>query len=1088
MDNCLKNIVLCGVLIAFSTVLAQTEISGEVSGEWSTEGSPYVIIEHTVINADDDLTVLPGVIIEFEPNGYIELNGTLSLNGTERDSIIFTGDSHRGYIRNSLDQFSNAQFIASYIRMNFYNHFQGSYNYFDVTNSSFSFIDIAVFGQTIVTDNLISHDVFYGVEHGVTFSGNQTNSIIDNNIIENMDVGILYFSGSSFSNNTGQEIAAIFIGNSSHNLEITGNDGINCLFDVNRLTIYENRLNNLLLSSPAGGTVVSNNTILGNIRLRSVRDTEIYDNQIGGGISIEDCDDVHIHHNVAYSQYYTYPSTGRGDVLFSYNTFLDHSIQEKRGDHPGFPYLNRFTLRNNIFAASHVGGIALTYGYNGDSDYNCFWGFDSIFGDGSEIGEHDIIVNPKFNGGNPFDVSLQFDSELIDSGDPDILDPDRTASDIGARYFNQRMDHDPVITSNWWDFASTGNFYSYTAEADDDRRSVTISLDTAPHWMRNIDEGYGFIVVGGRVPDNQSEFTFVIKAEDRRGNEDTLSVGVNCLDGKILRGSVSGTFTEANSPYYVVDDIILSEGNTLTMEPGVHFEFKSKSPFEYRQLNQFDIFGKLLLLGDEDNQIQLTGDQTLYESGAETRYRFNINSADSIIFRFVDIGISLIDQIYCGYFEMVNSGNTRLDIISESNILLKENQLLYVRTSGDTTEILNNNFNPRMFSSGVTVSGNHSNISENIFSQSRLGLVVQTNTTMINHNLMYYHENAITLTRQCSLAIIQNNTIANCRDTGIGVPNSLEGIIRDNIIDNSHIAFTSDRRNPNIQFVNNLIGYSEYVETRNPPTNVGIIERVNHKGDSTDVFGNMFLEAKLLQLSPKRLSPVSSSPAVNAGREELAQDPDGSRIDIGYYFFDHDDSPPLINWHVPDNFEDTTNVYIRENEWQRFTVNASDEDSDTLYYGWQLDELSFGNGIILREQYEDSVTDSIQFNQTGWHYFNFHLTDGNELVTVTWFIQVGNIDAVPHEEIIPNEFTIFPAYPNPFNSNSIIKYNLPVNSDVNISMIDSNGRIVFKNVLNDRQPGTHHYLLSGNDLSSGTYFVQFSIPNQFKIQKINYIK
>lgn len=88
------SIVLYGMLFSFlltCTAIAQTEVEGEVSGEWNQEGSPYLIVGDANVPEDEELRVLPGTEIVFEEETRLFIDGTINAEGGEEDSIYFRG-------------------------------------------------------------------------------------------------------------------------------------------------------------------------------------------------------------------------------------------------------------------------------------------------------------------------------------------------------------------------------------------------------------------------------------------------------------------------------------------------------------------------------------------------------------------------------------------------------------------------------------------------------------------------------------------------------------------------------------------------------------------------------------------------------------------------------------------------------------------------------------------------------------------------------------------------------------------------------------------------------------------------------------
>ena len=60
--------------------------------------------------------------------------------------------------------------------------------------------------------------------------------------------------------------------------------------------------------------------------------------------------------------------------------------------------------------------------------------------------------------------------------------------------------------------------------------------------------------------------------------------------------------------------------------------------------------------------------------------------------------------------------------------------------------------------------------------------------------------------------------------------------------------------------------------------------------------------------------------------------------------------------------------------------------------------------------------------------------------------------------------------PNPFNSNTLIKYNLPLKSKVTIVITNTYGKVVDKLISDTQEAGSYEINFSANGLPRGTYF------------------
>ncbi len=86
------------------------------------------------------------------------------------------------------------------------------------------------------------------------------------------------------------------------------------------------------------------------------------------------------------------------------------------------------------------------------------------------------------------------------------------------------------------------------------------------------------------------------------------------------------------------------------------------------------------------------------------------------------------------------------------------------------------------------------------------------------------------------------------------------------------------------------------------------------------------------------------------------------------------------------------------------------------------------------------------------------------------------------------DFQLYQNYPNPFNPSTKIKYYIPQNSFVKITLHDILGSEIRTLVSENVQPGNYEITLDGSDLSSGMYFVRLSSENIQRTLKISLIK
>lgn len=94
---------------------------------------------------------------------------------------------------------------------------------------------------------------------------------------------------------------------------------------------------------------------------------------------------------------------------------------------------------------------------------------------------------------------------------------------------------------------------------------------------------------------------------------------------------------------------------------------------------------------------------------------------------------------------------------------------------------------------------------------------------------------------------------------------------------------------------------------------------------------------------------------------------------------------------------------------------------------------------------------------------------------------------------IPEQYSLFPAYPNPFNPISTIRYDLPEASHVSLIVYDLLGREVARLVDGDMEPDYHQTVWNGRDATnrevpSGIYIARLVTPEYSKSIKMVLLK
>ncbi len=147
-----------------------------------------------------------------------------------------------------------------------------------------------------------------------------------------------------------------------------------------------------------------------------------------------------------------------------------------------------------------------------------------------------------------------------------------------------------------------------------------------------------------------------------------------------------------------------------------------------------------------------------------------------------------------------------------------------------------------------------------------------------------------------------------------------------------------------------------------------------------------------------------------------------------------------------------------------------------------------GNSICA-----DEITVQQNASFTAEFYGNVMESDCTTLLTPTGDGTVTLPVELTDIESLPTQFTIEPAYPNPFNPSTTICYGIPYTKELTISIYDLRGRLV-SNLFKAEQPmGWYEITWNGlvNDGSlapAGMYFYKIIAGDEIRTNKISLVK
>ncbi len=244
------------LFVVTGSVFGQTNVSGNQSGTWDINGSPYYVIGDVTVVTGATLIIEPGVEVLFHENMTIIINGYLSANGNEISQIIF--DS-----RYNNQKWDGIQLIGSVI---------SEFQYCDISNSKNGGINIDN-SSNILIDNCSIHDNTSNEGAGLNISNGSS------------DLTIQY---STINNNSGNIIEE----------EMVGGGSIVCANSL-KILIESNTISNNVSGDFGGGIFLLESSLV------RINENEIFENVSrnynGGGIYVDEGESNWIENNLIHN-------------------------------------------------------------------------------------------------------------------------------------------------------------------------------------------------------------------------------------------------------------------------------------------------------------------------------------------------------------------------------------------------------------------------------------------------------------------------------------------------------------------------------------------------------------------------------------------------------------------------------------------------------------------------------------------------------------------------------------------------------------------------------------------------------------------
>ncbi len=259
------------------------------------------------------------------------------------------------------------------------------------------------------------------------------------------------------------------------------------------------------------------------------------------------------------------------------------------------------------------------------------------------------------------------------------------------------------------------------------------------------------------------------------------------------------------------------------------------------------------------------------------------------------------------------------------------------------------------------------------------------------------------------------------------------------------------------------------------------------------------------------------SPCIDAGDPSPScNDPDGTRADMGCYFFDQSDPvrvllTPHTTSHsiiIPSggsSFDYTiwaTNITaVPQLPTVRIDVTLPNGSTfGPVLGGWTINIAGDSTLSYVGTQNVPTIAPEGGYRYNAWavvggssstdyFYFEKTATHVDEIVPGGW-INTGELpeEVVLSEKSRPITCSLEQVYPNPFNPSTTISFQLSAFSHVSLRVYDVSGRQVAELVNDCRNAGNHEVMFDASGLPSGVYFAQLNTGTTQYTQKLLLVK
>ncbi len=172
------------------------------------------------------------------------------------------------------------------------------------------------------------------------------------------------------------------------------------------------------------------------------------------------------------------------------------------------------------------------------------------------------------------------------------------------------------------------------------------------------------------------------------------------------------------------------------------------------------------------------------------------------------------------------------------------------------------------------------------------------------------------------------------------------------------------------------------------------------------------------------------------------------------------------------------------------SINNDSTEATILYYGVEGQVIQNGlqslftvdlldnSSSLNRYEGDESELSMVGLTTNGTDYLDYEIVSDEELGRIARGIENTQLQS----------FNLLPAYPNPFNPLTTIRYEVGNESLIDISIVNLKGQLVDKLENNVKQAGKHSIKWNAENVSSGVYLLRMQSENYLETQKIILMK